>query len=179
MTDHGWLLMPGGLPVAKLGTGLTESKWSRCAIVKDGSAAAAQQLPWTWNASVMVATAPGAHVFWSNEYAHGGISPQECVVPELVVAPMQPARKAVIVQLEWVGLRVRVRADGGDGLLAELRLGAEGEGESLGGKPRPLDAEGRTALVVADDTFEGQAALLVLRDPGGALVTSTATKVGG
>ena len=103
VTDHGWLLMPGGLPVAKLGAGLTESKWSRCAIVKDGSAAAAQQLPWTWNASVMVATAPGAHVFWQNEYAHGGISPQECVVPELVVAPMQPARKAVIVQLEWVG----------------------------------------------------------------------------
>ena len=63
VTDHGWLLMPGGLPVAKIGAGLTESKWSRCAMVKDGSAAVAQQLPWTWNAAVMVATAPGAHGF--------------------------------------------------------------------------------------------------------------------
>lgn len=179
ITDHGWLLMPGGLPVAKLGTGLTESKWSRCAIVKDGSATTAQQVPWTWNASVTIATAPGAHAFWANEYAHGGISPQECVVPELMIAPMQPARKAVIVELEWVGLRVRVRADGGDGLLADLRLGAEGDGPSIGGKPRPLDAEGRTALVVADDSLEGQAALVMLRDAGGALVASKPTKVGG
>jgi hypothetical protein len=179
VTDHGWLLMPGDLPVAKIGTGLTESKWSRCAVVKDGSAPMAQQLPWSWNASVMVATAPGAHVFWANDYAHGGISLQESVVPELLIAPMQTARKALIVQLEWAGMRVRVRADGGDGVFADLRLGTEGEGASIGGAPRPLDAEGRTALVVADDTLEGQAALLVLRDAGGGLVASKATKVGG
>ena len=55
---------------------------------------------------------------------------------ELVIALMQPARKAVIVDLDWVGMRVRVRADGGDGLLADLRLGPEGEGASIGGRPR-------------------------------------------
>ena len=36
VTDHGWLLLPGGLPVAKLGSGLADTQWSRCATVKDG-----------------------------------------------------------------------------------------------------------------------------------------------
>src|ERR1035438_9057683 len=120
ITDHGWLLMPGGLPVARLGAGLTETLWSRCALVKDGSASSALQVPWSWNKMVSVATAPGACVFrGGNEYAHGGISPQECVVPELYIAPMQAARHAVIIDLEWRGLRLRVRADGGDGLTAD------------------------------------------------------------
>ena len=63
VTDHGWLLLPGGLPIAKIGAGFNEVKWARCAVVKDGSATTTQQFPWTWNASVMIATAPGAHVF--------------------------------------------------------------------------------------------------------------------
>ena len=51
-------------------------------------------------------------------------------MPELLVAPMKVARHAVIVELEWIGFRVRVCADGGDGLTAELCLGADGEGAS-------------------------------------------------
>ena len=60
------------------------------------------------------------------------------MVPELIIAPMQTARKALIVQLDWGGMRIRVRADGGDGVFVDLRLGAEGEGASIGGAPRPL-----------------------------------------
>jgi hypothetical protein len=61
-TDHGWLLLPGGLPVAKLESGLTETKWTRCAVVKEGAPASVLQLPWSWNPAVMVASAPGIHV---------------------------------------------------------------------------------------------------------------------
>lgn len=180
ITDHGWLLLPGGLPVARLGSGLTEALWSRCALVKDGSASSAQQVPWSWNKMIAVATALGAHVFrGGTEYAHGGISPQECVVPELFVAPMQAARRAVIIELEWRGLRVRVRADGGDGLTADLRLGVDGEGRSIADRPRQLDADGHTSLLVPNDLLEGQQALLTLRDQQEKLVASKATVVGG
>ena len=125
-TDHGWLLLPGGLPVARLETGLTETKWTRCAIVKDGAPASVLQLPWSWNPSVMVAAFRAGQ-----DYAHGGLSPQESIVAELAVEPLAAARRARIIDLEWARLRLRVWAEGGDGLVADLRLGAEGDGGSL------------------------------------------------
>ena len=35
-TDHGWLLLPGGLPKVTLPAYLTETQWGRCAIVRAG-----------------------------------------------------------------------------------------------------------------------------------------------
>lgn len=179
-TDHGWLLLPGGLPAASLPAGLTETRWLRCAVVKEGAATSAMQLPWTWNPAVHIATAPGIHVFRQGaEYAHGGISPQECIVPELLVLPVAAARRVTITALEWDGLRLRVHANGGDGLLADLRLGSDGDGASVVDRPRQLDADGRTSLLVPDDMLIGDAALLELRDGGGKVVASQATVVGG
>jgi len=37
VTDHGWLLMPGGLPKTQLNEGLTETRWGRCALIKEGA----------------------------------------------------------------------------------------------------------------------------------------------
>ena len=37
MTDHGWLLLPGGLPKTQLNEGLTETRWGRCALIKEGA----------------------------------------------------------------------------------------------------------------------------------------------
>jgi hypothetical protein len=88
------------------------------------------------------------------------LSPQESIVAELVVEPLAAARRAVILDLEWVGLRLRIRAEDGDGLRADLRLGAEGDGGSVADRWRTLDAEGRTSLLVPDDTLVGQVALL-------------------
>jgi hypothetical protein len=179
-TDHGWLLLPGGLPVAKLETGLTETKWTRCAIVKEGAPALVPQLPWSWNPTVMVASAPGIHAFRAgHEYAHGGLSPQESIVADLLVEPLAAIRRAVILDLEWAGLRVRVRAEGGDGLTADLRLGGEGDGGSVADRSRELDAEGRTSLLVPDDTLAGKPALLVLADADGRVVASRPTQIGG
>jgi len=179
-TDHGWLLLPGGLPVAKLEAGLTETKWSRCAVIKDGAATTASRLPWSWNPAVSVATAPGAHAFRvGQDYAHGGISPQECVVPEILVAPLAGARRAAIVAAEWSGLRLRIQADGGDGLVADILLGADGEGGSVVKQALPLDADGKTALLVPDDLLEGKPALLVLRGDSGVVVASRPVVIGG
>ena len=179
-TDHGWLLLPGGLPVANLPAGLAETRWRRCAVVKEGAAATATQLPWSWNPTVPIAIAPGAHVFvTAAEYAHGGISPQESVVPELVVFPLAAPRHAVIAEIEWSGLRLRLRADGGKDLFADLRLGADGEGPSIADRRRELDADGRTSLLVPDDTLLGRPALIELRDSEDRVIAARATMVGG
>jgi hypothetical protein len=179
-TDHGWLLLPGGLPVARLESGLTETKWTRCAVVKEGARVSVPQIPWSWNPTVMVASAPGIHAFRAGEdYAHGGLSPQESIVAELVVEPLAAARRAVILDLEWAGLRLRIRAEDGDGLKADLRLGVEGDGGSVADRPRALDAEGRTSLLVPDDTLVGKPALLVLEDADGKVVTTRRTQIGG
>ena len=43
-------------------------------------------LPWRWNESIFIAYAPGISFFKKNEeYAHGGISIQECLVPTILI----------------------------------------------------------------------------------------------
>ena len=59
VTDHGWLLLPGGLPKTPLNAGLTETRWGRCALIKEGAATNLLHLPWRWNPSIFIAYAPG------------------------------------------------------------------------------------------------------------------------
>ena len=101
VTDHGWLLVPGALEAAKIEAGLTEpnAKWSRCAVVKPGAKVSVPQFRWTWNNEAWVATAPGACAFFNGvEYAHGGMSLQECVVPEILLEPMSAIAGPSIVE---------------------------------------------------------------------------------
>jgi hypothetical protein len=62
---------------------LTETKWGRCAILKDATADNDWLvLPWSFDTAVRVALAPGISAFSSGrEYDHGGLSLQESVVP--------------------------------------------------------------------------------------------------
>ena len=70
-----------GLPVAA-----TETKKGRCARVKDGARVDVPTVPWHWDKDVRIALAPGISCFEANQaYEHGGVSPQECVVPRLTV----------------------------------------------------------------------------------------------
>src|SRR5664280_581836 len=48
VTDHGWLLLPGGLPKVELSPHLVATKWSRCAAVKGGSTPNIPTYPWYW-----------------------------------------------------------------------------------------------------------------------------------
>ena len=84
VTDHGWLLVPGGMPKVQLPKYLAESRWSRCASIKDGSHVEVPVAGWSWNPQERFAYAPGVHCFVAGqEYAHGGVSLQECLVPVL------------------------------------------------------------------------------------------------
>lgn len=169
VTDHGWLLMPGGLPHAALDVGLVEpnGKRTRCALVKAKAQTSYLQVPWTWNPEVSVATATGARSFYTSyEYAHGGVSPQECILPVLEVANGGVQRAVTIGQTRWEGLRLRVDVTGGTDLRVDLRLGSETSGPSLIKGGRVLDERGRTSFLVSDEHERESACLVVLDDEG-------------
>ncbi|WPZ34041.1 BREX-1 system phosphatase PglZ type B [Thalassobaculum sp. OXR-137] len=178
VTDHGWLLMPGGLPHAALDVGLVEpnGKRTRCAMVKAQAETSYLQVPWSWNPQVSVATATGARSFYASyEYAHGGVSPQECILPVLKVANDGARRAVTIGQTRWEGLRLRVEVTGGADLRVDLRLGSETSGPTLVKGDRVLDEHGRTSFLVSDEHEREAACLVVLDDDGRVLAHRTLT----
>ena len=182
VTDHGWLLLPGGLPKVALPGYLAETRWGRCAILKDTASPTELVVPWRWSADVRIALPPGVSSFKSNkEYSHGGLSLQECLVPELVVTrPGGAAADASISEVTWRGLRCRVVVAGADGgMRVDLRTKPAAPDSSLARGGKPLDDEGRASLVVEDDSAEGMVAVVVLISSGGAVVSKVTTTVGG
>jgi hypothetical protein len=181
VTDHGWLLVPGGLPKAELPKYLTATRWGRCAVVKPSAAVDYPSYAWFWSEDVRVASPYGIDCFVAGkEYSHGGISVQECVVPQLFVRQSQKAGlSAKIDQVRWSGLRCRVTI-GGDcaGCLVDLRDKAADPGSSLTGA-KPVGSDGNVALVVPDDSREGSSSTLVLIDSSGAVVEKMPLVVGG
>jgi hypothetical protein len=180
VTDHGWLLMPGGLPQAALDVGLVEpnGKRTRCAMVKEKAETSYLQVPWSWNPEVSVATATGARSFYAGyEYAHGGVSPQECILPVVTVASDGAQRAVTIGQYRWEGLRLRVEVTGGADLRVDLRLGSETSGPSLIKGGRVLDEHGRTSFLVSDE-HESEAACLVVLDDDGRVLAHRTLRVG-
>jgi len=59
VTDHGWLLLPGGLPKIDLPVALVDSKWGRCASIKAGASTDERMYPWSWNPHHHFALADG------------------------------------------------------------------------------------------------------------------------
>lgn len=183
VTDHGWLLMPGGLPKAELAPGLASERGARCVHLAGEPTAALPRFPWHWNPAEGFATPAGARAFVAGTaYAHGGVSVQECVLPDLVLrrkagGTAQPAR---IVEVRWTGLRCRVRAEHAPGgARVDLRRQPAQIASRLATGEKPLDAEQRASLIVPDETHEGEAAFVVLVDADGRLLAKVATAIGG
>ncbi|MFB6271387.1 MAG: BREX-1 system phosphatase PglZ type B [Salinibacter sp.] len=180
VTDHGWLLLPGGLPKIDLPKHLTESRWARCATVAGQSRVSAPTAPWHWNPEERFATAPGIACFnHSPSYAHGGLSVQECLVPDLRVegGGERPAQ-ATITEVSWRGMQCFVEADVTGGTAsADLRLG-KAAGPSIVASVKSVDEAGPTRLVVTDDEHEGSAATLVILAEDGTVLAQRDTRVG-
>jgi hypothetical protein len=86
LTDHGWLLLPGGLPLAELPEHVAAVRKGRCARLKPGATTPYPVVPWHWDPRVQIALAPGISCFQPGvEGEHGGLSPQEYVTPILTV----------------------------------------------------------------------------------------------
>jgi hypothetical protein len=182
VTDHGWLLMPGGLPTVPLKKYLTECKWARCAVIKSGSPKDVPTAAWFWDPSQAIAFAPGAYCFVTGaEYAHGGLSLQECLIPDLVFTNPS-AGKAVVVAIEsvqWLGLRCRITIKPAtSGLSAGLR-GKTNDPTTGICPPKAFDSEGRAGLLVEDETSAGSATSVVVFDATGRVVAKQATIIGG
>jgi hypothetical protein len=180
VTDHGWLLVPGGLPKIELPTSLAASKWARCASITGESPAGIPIFAWHWHPDVRVASPPGIGSFFAGmEYAHGGISPQECILPELTVERPSEIVRVSIADLQWRGMRLRVRvAPPTAGLKVDVRRNAKQESTSVVTAPKELDAGGEASVVVANDDDEGTAAVVVVLGPGGTILDRKTTTVG-
>lgn len=182
VTDHGWLLMPGGLPKADLPNYLAETRWGRCAILKDSSAPTPLVVPWRWSADIRVALPQGIGSYKSNkEYTHGGLSLQECLTPELVVTSAAGAVGDVAIsEVTWLGLRCRVQVDGeiADHRV-DLRTKPAMAESSLAKGGKALSDAGKASLVVEDDSAEGMVAVVVVINAEGTVISKATTTVGG
>ncbi len=182
VTDHGWLLMPGGLPKSELPKALVDSKWGRCAAIKAGARAEERVFPWFWNPEQSFALADGISCYKRNEeYAHGGLSLQECLTLQLAVTRNAGGapHAARISDVTWKGQRVVVAVeDDWASLVADIRSNAGDAKSSLVVAPKPFKANGTASLVVENEDLAGQQAVLVLLDDKNNLVAQQAVTIG-
>jgi hypothetical protein len=182
VTDHGWLLLPGGLPKTQLPSVLADSKWGRCAALKPGADTQERVFPWYWNPSHYFALADGVSCYKNGEeYAHGGLSLQECLTLQLIVTGGAGAQATIeFTDLVWKGLRCTVAVEGQyRGLTLDIRTRAGEASSSVVLGTKPLKEDGRASVVVEDEDMEGQNAVVVLLDDNGALIAQTDTRIGG
>ena len=179
VTDHGWLLLPGGLPKVDLPHYLAASKWARCATLKGESASTVPEYGWFWNPHVRIASPHGIGAFLAgNEYSHGGISPQECITPDIWIERSVTKIVAKIGAISWRGLRCRVQIEGAsNGLRVDLRQNWKQE-TSIAASVKEVDAQGTVSVAVRDDSLEGSAASVVLLDAAGQVIDHQPTTIG-
>lgn len=180
VTDHGWLLLPGGLPKQAIPAHLTQTRWGRCAALKDTAQTNIATVPWFWSEDVRIATATNICCFKAGlEYAHGGISLQECITPVLTVSGTAPTYSASISGLKWLGLRCRVTvSNASEGMKVDIRRKLADPSTSLANGGKAI-ANGTASLAIEDDRSEGEPALIVLLDPQGTAIAKQSTIVGG
>jgi len=166
VTDHGWLLLPGSLPKAELPSKLTETKWGRCAILKDAAGESDWLvLPWSFDPAVRVALAPGISAFSSGrEYDHGGLSLQESVVPFLRVQRSGPvAGKPRLISVSWNTRKTICSVVVHDA--SGLTVGLERLGSSISDEEAiDPDGKGRVVFEEVDDLIGEQIAVVLRRD---------------
>lgn len=183
VTDHGWLLMPGGLPKVELKSFLAEHRWGRCAALKSQATVDSLAYKWHWNPAVAIASPPGVGCFRAAmEYSHGGISLQEMVTPIVRVKAVSSAGgSARILEVRWTGAKCRVSVAGNSaGVRVDVR---ETEGDASTSlltdrQPRETTADGKVTLFLEDDSNIGRQAEIVLLNSAGQVIQSLPTTLG-
>lgn len=183
VTDHGWLLLPGGLPKTQLNVGLTETRWGRCALIKEGANTDLLHLPWRWNSSIFIAYAPGISFFKANEeYAHGGISIHECMVPTLIIEnPNVNKIDAKIAKVKWVNLKCTIETnDVPDDYTVDIRTKFNDSNTSvLEDSSKGKKLKGNSVTLMLKDKYEYQSATIVLLDENERILDKKPATVGG
>ncbi|MCA9126645.1 MAG: BREX-1 system phosphatase PglZ type B [Planctomycetales bacterium] len=183
ITDHGWLLMPGGLPKQELPSFLTEAKWSRCATIKGESKPDVDRHSWYWNSQAEFASASGIKCFSAGHcYQHGGVSLQECLVADILVSPdvQVTAQSANIAKVDWKGLKCRITVEPVvSGLQVDLRNKPNDPTTSITSGGKALDGNGTVTLFVEDEDLEGSVVAAVVCSEAGQVLAKQSTTVGG
>lgn len=182
VTDHGWLLLPGELPKIELPKALATTKWGRCAVLKAGAHSNERLYPWFWDPGQSVALADGIACYKKGEeYAHGGLSLQECLTLQLAVTSGSASQGSAIRfgDVGWKGMRISVALETpGDGLRADVRLRAGDPDSSVVVASKSFSSHGTCSMVVEDEDLEGRQAFLVVVDSDGALLAQRAVCIG-
>lgn len=186
VTDHGWLYLPGGLPKVELPQHLTvggANRKARCGRLEPGASTSMQTVPWTWDSSVSIAIPPGSSAFQAGQvYEHGGLSPQECVTPVLVVRgeTVAAAPAATLsISVRWRGLRAVASVEGAPaGASIDLRRRAGDSSTSVAQSPASLDADGTAKLLVEDEDLIGTTAFAVVLDLTATVIGQRLLEVG-
>ncbi len=183
VTDHGWLLLPNGLPKVELKAFLAETRWSRCAALKAAAQTDALTFKWHWNPAVMMASPPGAGSFRAGiEYSHGGVSLQEMVTPVLrVTATPSTGASARLLDAKWTGAKCRVLVGGPcAGVRVDVRTSQSDADTSLltDKQARETTADGKVTVFLEDDADIGKEAEIVLLDAAGQVIHSLSTQLG-
>ena len=183
VTDHGWLLVPNGMPKVELKSFLTETRWSRCAALKFEAQTDALAFKWHWNPQVMMASPPGAGSYRAGiEYSHGGVSLQEMVTPVLrVTTGKLTGGSARLLEAKWTGAKCRVVV-GGDytGVRVDVRTSHSDPNTSLlsDKQARETAPDGKVTVFLEDASDIGKSAEIVLLDASGQVIHSLATTLG-
>jgi hypothetical protein len=180
VTDHGWLLVPGELPKEELSHYLAETRWGRCATLKETSETTHLTVGWHWNPNVRIAMAPDMRVHRKGlGYAHGGISVQECLVPRITVGKTGTGQPdAQISSVEWVRLRCRIQVGNpSEGLQADLRTRPNDPGTSVTTRPKAVKEDGTVSIPVPSPEHKGTEVTAVLLD-GDDVIHTYSTTVG-
>lgn len=180
VTDHGWLLMPGGLPKVELPIHLAVTRKSRCARLTAGAGNVDQPtFKWTWDPSVRIAVPRGVAAFEAGcIYEHGGVSPQESITPHLVVTSGAIVGGARIEGVRWRGLRCRVDfAMVPSGANLDIRRTPGDAAGSLVAS-KPVEGTDEASVLVEDDSVLGESTYVVIVSASGEILAQLPTKVG-
>lgn len=180
VTDHGWLLMPAGFESVSLPPSAVVAKGLRAALLQDNAASELAFVPWHWDKSVRIAMPVGAQAFRAGEvYAHGGLSPQETVTPDITVGSDVGVASGLpqIVKIVWRRLRLTVELIGDAKEIGVEVRRKERDPASRVDVGCALE-EGQARLTISDEVDEGDPVLVVLVDRHGTVIDARATRVG-
>jgi len=179
VTDHGWLLMPTGLPKTDLPHYLTTSRWGRCATLKENITVDFPTQPWHYEKSTQIAFPHGISVYFAgSEYSHGGLSLQECVTPVLTITSPKSKIDVKVNNYKWIGLRCRIELSGSyQGCQVDIRTRPADASSSLT-TPRKVAEDGTISLLVKDDEKIGESATIVVLNEQGQVLTKLPAEIG-
>jgi hypothetical protein len=181
VTDHGFVLLPSGLPESKLPSSLAVNKWGRCAAIKAGSNTDEQQYPWFWNPTQSFALASGISSYKKRMYTHGGLSVHECVTIGITVrSGAAPASDIKIKSVTWKQLRCTVEVNKAtEGIKLDIRTHAGNAATSEANSIKSFKDKTSCSVIVEDDDLEGHNVFVVILDEQGNALAQKSTTVGG